>query len=147
VLFWSITVTRYLLVALAALFLSIIISFLTIQLFIPADENPVIGGLFWLFALLVEGTLLVPLNVAITAELVERKVQERRFSWSKAGGRFLVAIPIAIGPVYIAWFVVITAEHRRPAHWLQMAILASCVSAVFAYLALRIRKQPMQPLP
>jgi hypothetical protein len=61
-------------VALAALFLSIIISFLTIQLFIPADENPVIGGLFWLFALLVEGTLLVPLNVAITAELVERRV-------------------------------------------------------------------------
>jgi hypothetical protein len=51
-----------LLAALAALFLSMVISFFTVQFFIPADENPVIGGLFWLYALLAEGTLLVPLE-------------------------------------------------------------------------------------
>ena len=128
----------------AALFSSIVISRLTIQLFIPADENPVIGGFFWLFTLLAEGTLLVPLSLAITAELVERTVQARRYSWSKARRRFLVAVPMAIGPVY-AVFVVTAMEDRRPAHWLQMGVLVNCVSAVFAYLALRIRKQPMQP--
>jgi MFS family permease len=144
VLFWCITVTRYLLAALAALFLSVVISFFTIQFFIPADENPVIGGLFWLYALLAEGTLLVPLSLAITAELVEYKVQARRYSWPKACRRFLVAIPMAIGPVY-AVFVVMTVEDRRPAHWFQMGVLVNCVSEVFAYLALRIRKQPMQP--
>ena len=141
--FWCITITRYLLAGLAALFSSIVISRLTIQLFIPADENPVIGGFFWLFTLLAEGTLLVPLSLAITAELVERKVQSRRFSWSKALRRFLVAIPMAIGPVY-AVFVVMTMEDRRPAHWFPMGILVNCVSAMFAYLALRIRKQPVQ---
>jgi MFS family permease len=141
--FWCITITRYLLAGLAALFSSVVISFLTIQLFIPADENPVIGGLFWLFALLAEGTLLVPLSLAITAELVERKVQSRRFSWSNALRRFLIAIPMAIGPVY-AVFTVMRMEDRRPAHWFQMGILVNCVSAVFAYLALRIRKEPMQ---
>jgi hypothetical protein len=81
------------LAGLASLFSSVLISFLTIQLFIPADENPVIGGFFWLFALLAEGTLLVPLSLAITAELVEREVQSRCFSWSNALRRFLVAIP------------------------------------------------------
>jgi hypothetical protein len=80
VFFWCITITRYLLAALAALFSSIVISFLAIQLFISADENPVVGGLSWLFALLAEGTLLVPLSLAITAELVERKVQARRYT-------------------------------------------------------------------
>jgi hypothetical protein len=144
VFFWCLTITRYLLAALAGLFLSLLISFLTIQLFIPADENPVVGGLFWLYALLAEGTLLVPLSLAVTAELVERKVQSRRFSWSKARWRFLVAIPMAIGPVY-AVFMWMSMENRRPAHWFQMGVLVNCVSILFAYLALRIRKKPLQP--
>ena len=58
-----------------------------------ADENPVVGGLFWPFAVLAEGALIVPLSLAITAELIERKVHGRRFSWPKARRRFLVAIP------------------------------------------------------
>jgi|HubBroStandDraft_6_1064221.scaffolds.fasta_scaffold162207_3 hypothetical protein len=134
------------LAGLASLFSSVLISFLTIQLFIPADENPVIGGFFWLFALLAEGTLLVPLSLAITAELVEREVQSRCFSWSNALRRFLVAIPMAIGPLY-AVFMGMKMEDHRPAHWFQMGVLINCVSALFAYLALRIRKQPMHRLP
>jgi hypothetical protein len=90
--FLFITITRYLLTALAALFLSIVISFLTISLFVSADENPVVGGLFRLFAVLAEGELIVPLSRAIAAELIERKVQARRFSWPKARGRILAAI-------------------------------------------------------
>lgn len=103
-----------------------------------ADETPVVGGLFWLFAFLAEVSLLVPLSLALTAELVERNVQARRFSWPKARKRFLVALPIAIGPLYTAQFVILTAENRRIAHWFQVEVLLNCVSAAFAYLALRI---------
>jgi hypothetical protein len=138
VVFWFITIVWYLLAAFAAFFLSIVISFVTILPFMAADETPVVGGLFWLFAFLAEVSLLVPLSLAITAELVEREVQARHFSWPKARKRFLVAIPIAIGPLYAALFVVMRVEESRPTHWFEIVVLLNCASAVFAYLALRI---------
>lgn len=141
--FWFVTIVRYLLAVLAALFSSLVISYLTIQLFLPSDENYVVGGLFWLFTFLAEGILLVPLSLAVTAEFVESRALARRFSWHKARKRFLVAIPIAIGPIYTTLFVVLRVEDRRPAHWLTIAVLLNCTSAVFAYLALRTAKQTM----
>jgi magnesium-transporting ATPase (P-type) len=148
VLFWFITTTRYLLVALAACFLSLVTSLLIIQLFNWDDASYVAPTLFWLFAFLAEGSLLVPLSLAITAELVERKVQSRLFSWRKARRRFLIAVPMVIAPWYAGLcFVMGTVENRRPAHWFETAVLLCCVSAVFAYLGLRIRKPRMQPLP
>jgi hypothetical protein len=83
VLFWCLTITRYLLAALAALFLSMVISFFSIQLFIPADENPVVGGLFWLFALLAEGTLLVPLSLVEGRALDRSRTIQRDFELMK----------------------------------------------------------------
>jgi hypothetical protein len=129
---------RYLFTALAALFLSTVISFITISLFVSRDENPVVGGLFWLFALLAAGTLIVPLSLAITAELVEREIQPRHFSWANARKRFLLAMPIPIGPLYAVVFVLMRVADRRPRHWFEILVLLNCVSAVFAYLALRI---------
>ena len=114
-------------------------------LFLSNDENPVVGGLFSLLLFLPVGSLLVPLCLAITAELVERKVQSRAFSWPKVRPRFLVAIPMAIGPLYTALFVVMRLEDRRPPHWLETAVLLCCLSAVFAYFSLRIRKPAIHP--
>ena len=143
--FWLITITRYFLVAVVACLLSLVISFFVMGLFLSNNENPVVGGVFSFFLFLPMGGLLVPLCLAITAELVERKVQSRDFSWSKVRGRFLVAIPMAIGPLYTALFVVMRVEDRRPAHWLETAVLLCCLSAVFAYFSLRIRKPRTQP--
>lgn len=143
--FWLITITRYLLVAVVACFLSLGISFFVMGLFLSNDENPVVGGLFSFFLFLPMGSLLVPLCLAITAELVERKVQSRAFSWPKFRRRFLVAIPMTIGPLYTALFVVMLVEDRRPAHWLETTVLLCCLSAVFAYFSLRIRKPRIQP--
>ena len=114
-------------------------------IFLANDENPVVGGLFSFFLFLPVGSLLVPLCLAITAELVERKVQSRAFSWPKVRGRYLVAIPIAIGPLYTALFVVMRVEDRRPPHWLETAVLLCCLSVVFAYLSLRIRRPAIHP--
>jgi hypothetical protein len=138
VFFWFITIVYYLLAVIAAFLISIVISFVTILPFVASDEAPVIGGLFWLYALLLEVCLLVPLSLALTAEIVERNSQARRFSWPKACRRCLVALPIAIGPLYTVLFVVFTVKNRRTAHWLQIGVLLNCVSAAFVYLALRI---------
>jgi len=138
--FWFLTIVRYLLAGLAAFFLSIVISFATTITFVPVDENPVVGGLFWLFAFLAEVSLLVPLGLAISAELIDREVQARHFSWPKAQRRFLVALPMAIGPVYAILFVFMRAEESRPTHWLEKVVLLNCMSAVFAFLSLRISK-------
>ena len=52
-----------------------------------------------------------------------------------------MALPIAVGPAYVA----VVVGSRRPTHWVEKQILFYGLAAASAYIALRIRKQPPQP--
>ena len=101
--FWMITITRYMIAAFVALFISLLLSVVSV---LPWAEDDSPG-----------------------------------FQWSCASRRTLVALPIAVGPVYAAVWVMPYVESRRPAHWIEKGIFFFCVSGVFAYIALRIHKQ------
>ena len=107
------------------------------------DGSPGLG-ILWFMVFLVEATLIIPLSLAATAELIERKVQKRPFGWSHVFTRLLMGLPIAVGPLYAVMGVHLYVETHRPAHWFIKEILLYCLSGVFAYRALRIKKQ--QPL-
>jgi len=141
VLFWAIVTTRYLVTAVTAFLLSIVVAFVTVLPFSLHDDGSPGLGILWFMVFLVEATVIVPLSLGATAELIERKVQNRKFRWSNAFTRFVMALPIAIGPLYAAICVNLYVENRRPTHWLMKEILLYCVSGLFAYFALRIKKQ------
>lgn len=92
-LFWFTTVAQYLFTGLVALVLSVVISFLIILPFGGADSPKGLAVLGFLVFVPVT-SLLVPLCLGITAELIARKVSVRRFKWSKALMRSLLALPI-----------------------------------------------------
>jgi len=140
VLFWLITTARYLLAALVAILLSVALSFFSTFPWARAGDSPALGFL-WFFLFIAEAAILVPLCLGITAELVEQKAQERRFKWSKALSRFLLALPIVVGPIYSLVWVHLWIESRRPAHWFWKEVFFYCLSAFFLYFALRIRRQ------
>ncbi len=123
-----------------AIVFSLAISVLATLRFAQPDGDLGIGFL-WVSIFVMLGSLFLPLCVGITAELIQRKVLARRFTWSKALLRSLMALPIAVGPAYVAVFV----GSRRPAHWIEIEILFYSLSAASAYVALRIRKKPPQP--
>ena len=54
-----------------------------------------------------------------------------------------VALLIATGPLHAAMCVTPLIESRRPKHLVEKEALLYYLSVVFAYLALRIRKNPM----
>jgi hypothetical protein len=143
VLFWLATVGRYLLATFVALLLSMVISVLATLPFAHPDDDLGIGFL-WILIFVATASLCFPLCLGITGELIQRKVLLRRFMWSKALLRSLMALPMAVGPVYAALAVAPFAEGRRPAHWVEREILAYAFSAAFGYIALRIRTQPWQ---
>jgi hypothetical protein len=135
---------------LAAFLLSIIVSFLTLRLFdAPGDEtySQAAFGILWSFVFVVEASRIIPLSLGVTAELVERKVHGWSFRLSKALLRFLIALPIGVAPLYAAVFVIPYIESYRPADWIEKEVLLCSLSGVFAYLALRIRQNPVQPNP
>jgi hypothetical protein len=140
VFFWLATVGRYLFSAFVALVLSLAISVLATLLFTQPDDDL---GIAFLLGSLFAGlaSLLLPLCLGITAELIQRKLLARRFSWPMALLRSLMASPIAVGPAYVAVFV----GSRRPAHWVEIEILFYSLSAALACIALRIQKQPPKP--
>jgi hypothetical protein len=141
VFFWVTTTVRYLLVACVAFLSSIVISFVATVPF--AGEGDDLGiGFLWFLIFVPFASLLIPLCLGITAELIQRSVSLRPFAWSKALLRSLIALPIAVGPVYAATSVAPYIRDRRPTHWPEKEILLFGVSAVFAYFALRIRQQP-----
>jgi hypothetical protein len=117
VLFWLTTVARYVLSGFVAFLLSIAISFAVILPF-AKDSSPGVGFL-WFMLLIPVATLLIPLSLGTTAELIQRKVLSRRFKWANALFRSLVALPIAVGPVYAATSVFPYVESRRPTHWVE----------------------------
>jgi hypothetical protein len=139
VIFWLATVGRYLLAAFAAVLLALVISFLATLFFANAGDDLGIGFL-WAIIFASVASLCLPLSLGITAELIQRKVLARRFMWSKALLRSLMALPIAVGPAYVAVFV----GSRRPSHWVEIEIPFYGLSAASAFMALRIRKQPLQ---
>jgi uncharacterized membrane protein len=144
VLFWLVTIGRYVLAAFVALVLSIVISILaTLPFTHPGYDLGI--GLLWALIFGATANLLLPLCLGITAELIQSKVLSRRHSWSRALLRSLMALPIAVGPFYAATSVAGFVESRRPSHWVEKEILAYAVSVASAYVALRIRKQPPQP--
>ena len=137
--FWMITITRYMIAAFVALFISLLLSVVSV---LPWAEDDSPGFvIIWFLVFVAETSLIVPVGLGITAEQVQRKVLGRRFQWSCASRRTLVALPIAVGPVYAAVWVMPYVESRRPAHWIEKGIFFFCVSGVFAYIALRIHKQ------
>jgi hypothetical protein len=51
-----------------------------------------------------------------------------------------MALPIAMGPLYAAVYVIPYIESRRATHWVEKGFLYCVLSGAFAYFALRIRK-------
>jgi hypothetical protein len=135
--FWVTASLRYLLVACGAFLLSIALSFLSV---LPWDDpgTPAVGML-WGLVLWAEACLIIPVSLAITAELLDRQVHARKFRWSKALVRILLALPIGLAPFYANWGVAIYVANRRPPHWVLKEAALYIISALFACFALRIK--------
>jgi hypothetical protein len=104
----------------------------------PGERGDSLGAiLLYLFVLTIEAILFVPFSLAVTAELVQRQVLARRFMWSKALTRFLLGLSIAAGPVYrpLLWL-----HPLGRAHGAEKEVLFYSISAIFAFLALKIRR-------
>jgi len=140
VFFWLTTVGRYVFAALVGLITSIAISLFILRVNFGNDDSPALG-LLWVIASILSASLLIPLCLGITAEFIQRKELARRFKWSKAFLRSLLALPIMVGPLYAAW-VLPHVKSNRPTHWTEKEVLLCCVSALFAYLSLKIKKRP-----
>ncbi len=140
------TILRYALVTLAAVFSAIFIAFCLVAFVIsPHDDSPAMGLLGFILSSLL-AALLVPLSLGVTAEIVERRAQRRRFCWLGAFVRSLLAIPIMLGPLYGYWEVLSLRPDARDPFWAVKVTLLNCISAVFAVVALRIRRFPCQPV-
>ena len=135
------TVARYVITAVAVLLFSVVLSMFSVMAFVPASDGSPGDGLLWIFLFVAEAALLVPFSLGLTAELIERKAQGRDFQWLKGLKRFLIAIPISIGPVYALTCVWPYIEDRRPSHWVWNEAALYIVSGAFAYLALRINRK------
>ena len=136
--FWIKTVTLYLIVACGGLALAVVLSFLTIVP-LASDDSPGLGFI-WGLVFLAEAALLIPLSLALTAELVERKAQKRQFSFLKVLARFAVGWMIPVGPLYTAIYVYPYVESRKPAQYVEMELALYILSGASAILALRIRR-------
>ncbi len=146
VFFWVKTVALFVATAILAFLLSLAVSLCLVRVwngpFRPDEDSPGLGILLILLFVGIS-SLFVPVCLGMAAELVQDKVLARRFNWVKGVLRVLLALPMSIGPAYAFW-VLIHREDSRPAHWLVTLILLGCLSAVFTYLALRIKRQLTQ---
>ena len=135
---WIKTVALYILIALGAFALAFALSIFSV---LPLATDDSLGVVFlWAILLLFEASILVPLSLALTAELVERKAQRRSFSWVRALARFALALVIMAGPLYHFLYVQPYIENRRPQHYRAIEFALYCLSCAFAFLALRIRR-------
>jgi MFS family permease len=141
VFFWVKTIALYVVTVMVAFLLSLILSFCAVFAWAgPNDDSPAVGML-WAFLFVVASGVFLPLLLGLVAERVQSKVLARRFSWSRGLRRAFLGLPIIVGPVNAWWVLLGLREDARPAHWLIILSLLLCVSAVCAYLALRIRTQ------
>jgi hypothetical protein len=143
VFFWIKTAGLYIATAIFAFLISLAGSLCLVRVlngpFRPNEDSPALGILL---ILLFVGfsSLFVPTSLGLAAELVQDKVLARRFSWLRGLARVLFALPMSVGPAY-TWWILVHREDARPAHWLANLVLLLCVSAVFAFLSLRIKRQ------
>ena len=135
--FWLTTALRYVVAIITALLLSIAISSAATIIFAGGSDDLGVGFLGFLILVVIAG-LTVPLFLGITAEYIQRRASVRPFVWSRALARSLMALPISAGPIY----TVLSVMNLRPTHWAEKQVLLYGLSAVFAYVALRIRRQP-----
>jgi hypothetical protein len=144
--FWCITILRYVAVTLVAVFVSLFLAFeLISRVIAPHDDSPALGIAWFMLAALLS-SLITPVSLGLTAEMIERKVYGRRFKWLKALLRCGLALPIVLGPAYFFFFIWGRVGSGRPSHWAAKETFLFCVSSVFAYLALRIkRSSPARP--
>ena len=144
--FWVKTVGLFVATAILGFFLSFAGSLCLVRVwngpFRPDEDSPGLG-LLLIFLFVGVSSLFVPMCLGLAAEPVQDKVLVRRFNWVEGLFRVLLALPMSIGPAYGFW-VLTHREDSRPAHWLAKLILFGCVSAVFTYLALRIKRQLTQ---
>jgi hypothetical protein len=138
VLFWVKLATIYLLVALGGFALAVAVSFLSV-LPLASDDSPFLGFI-WGIIFLLEAAVLIPLSLALVAECVERKSQGRKFSWPRALARFGMALIIGVGPLYTCFYVLGTIESFLPHYYAAKQAILYCLSGIFAFLALRIRR-------
>jgi hypothetical protein len=138
-------IAGYVSATVVSIFLAFVLSFLTVFAMNGGrDDSPGLG-LLWIVVLSAEASLLTSLGLGLTAEFIERKVQVRPFRWSKALLRSLLALPIAIGPIYSEFYVRPFVEDHRPVHYSAKEVILYCVSGLFAYMALRIRSRYRVP--
>lgn len=140
VFFWVKTIFLYAVAAVFAFLLSLVVSFGAVRAWAGSDDDSPVLGMLWILLFVAVSGLLLPLCLGFTAELVQGKILSRRFSWLRGLLRVLLALPVSLGTVYAWWVLLMRREDARPAHWLPSLIVLLCVSTVFAYLALRIRK-------
>ena len=139
-LFWFKTIICYVLATITVAFFAIVLSLITMFFFTsPGDDSPALG-LLWILVLVIEASLLIPLGLSITAELLQRSVKTGTSYWKNALRRFVYALPIAAGPTYFIVCVLPFREDARPQFWISKEIVACVVTAVSAYFALRISK-------
>ncbi len=141
--FWCVTIMRYVLATVAALLVSFLAAYvLMIEVLMPLADNPASGpdatdGITGFFYSAVFACLLVPITLGVTAEIIERTAQGRRFNWHKALFRSLLAVPIWCAPFHFLDFLVGSSPRL---HWVTNQAALNCVSAIFAFLALRIKR-------
>lgn len=143
-LFWCVTIARYLLAAFVAIFVALVLSFVLLRVVVAAkDDSPAVGLVWFMLAVPLAG-LLVPLTLGVTAEMIERKAWRRSFRWSRALFRCGLALPIVFGPIYTWLWVTPYLNSGRKPLWLLVSVALYSVSAGFAYFALRINRDVPQ---
>jgi hypothetical protein len=134
--FWAKIAIRYFVVALSALLLAIVVSFLAAASIEEKDNE--LAGFLALRNFVLLAPLLISASLGITAELIQRKFSCRPFAWPKALLRSALALPILFGLLLRS-----VANHWPMQPVVDAILLVMC--AVSAYFALRI-KRPF-PLP
>jgi MFS family permease len=149
VFFWVKTIALYVVTAIFAFLLSLAVSFCAVWAWAGSyDDSPALG-ILWILLLVVMFGLFLPLCLGLTAELLQGRNIARRFSWLRGMLRAVVALPISVGPVYAWWVLLMRREDARPSHWLVNLVLLLAVSALSAFLALRVSRPqcPLRPPP
>lgn len=142
---WVKAVALYLVSAAIAFLLSVVVAFCAVRLWAgPNDDSPALGIMMFILVVGIFG-LFLPLFLGLSGELLEAKVLARRFNFLRCLRRVLLAFPIGAGPFYAWWVLLALRQDARPVHWLAKLVLLLFISAVFGYLALRIRRELTQP--
>ena len=139
-LFWIKVAALYALAALASIALIVPVSRQSVLVWLhPADDSPVYG-MIWVLLFLAQYAVLVPISLAITGELIERRTQKRSLSWTRMIARcglgWLALAGLLYWPLYVAGR---TAEYRPP-YAIPVGMLLFALSGVCYFYALRIRR-------